>query len=142
MSLTSSAFARVVRIVPVRCTDLLPNLPLEDQDATYGGVQRTVAYRRPAVRAHPALRPGPRRDRSEGARSHAAPSSPHASPAATFIVMVFASYVEAVEVMQNSIRPASKEQLDLARLTGCDVPPGAPLLIAAAYARPSRPSDG
>jgi len=46
--------------------------------------------------------------------------------------MVFASYVEAVEVMRRPIRPATSEQLDLARLTGCDVPPGAPLLIAAA----------
>ena len=47
--------------------------------------------------------------------------------------MVFASYVEAVEVMRRPIRPATSEQLDLARLTGCDVPAGAPLLIAAAY---------
>ena len=51
----------------------------------------------------------------------------------TFPDMVFASYVEAVEVMRRPIRPATSEQLDLACLTGCDVPPGAPLLIAAAY---------
>lgn len=120
-------------VVPICCRICL----LRIKSAAYGGAQRTVAYRSPAVRAAPpCARPpavlaraarGAIDPRARGAKQ------PHASPAATFIDMVFASYVEAVEVMQNSIRRASKEQLDLANLTGCDVPPGAPLLIAAAY---------